>query len=327
MLPGLEYEVCFLASSRLDKSRLFQHNAGVMDTNTDTCYFIQSYAKINLTLDILGKRPDGYHDLASIMQTIDLYDTICLTALPQDEVQLVCSRPELNTSDNLAVRAAQLVRQRFSLTQGVRIELQKRIPVSAGLGGGSSNAAAVLTALQQWWQLPCSQDDMLAMAAALGSDVPFFLYGGSALCEGRGERVTPLAPYWPAAMRWLLLVKPAIEVSTAQVFRNLPAGDYTSDAHTRIVCDAMRNKQSVGREHFHNGLTRSVLECYPEVRKASEAMLQAGAPWVQLSGSGPTLFSCFAHLDDATQVQQSLHSQGYEIYITRAIHQGITHFF
>jgi len=298
-----------------------------MNTNTDTCYFIQSYAKINLTLDILGKRPDGYHDLASIMQTIDLYDTICLTALPQDEIQLVCTCPELNTDDNLAARAARLVRERFSLTQGVRIELQKRIPVSAGLGGGSSNAAAVLMALQQWWQLSCSHDELLAMAAALGSDVPFFLYGGCALCEGRGERITPLAPHWPAALRWLLLVKPAIEVSTATVFRNLPTDDYTSDAHTCAVRDALQSKQPVKRADLHNGLARSVLEHYPPVRQASEAMLRSGAPWAQLSGSGPTLFCFFARLDEATNVQQSLRTQGYEVYITHAIHQGATHFF
>ena len=299
-----------------------------MDTSTGTCYFIQSYAKINLTLDILGKRPDGYHDLTSIMQTIDLYDTICLTALPQDEVQLVCTRPELNTDDNLATRAARLVRERFSLTQGVRIELQKCIPVSAGLGGGSSNAAAVLMALQRWWQLPCSHDELLALAAALGSDVPFFLYdGGCALCEGRGERITPLTPHWPTAMRWLLLVKPAIEVSTATVFRNLPPSDYTSDAHTRAVRDALQNKQAVKRVDLHNGLARSVLERYAPVQQASEAMLRAGAPWAQLSGSGPTLFCFFARLDEATYVQQSLRAQGYEVYITHAIHQEVAHFF
>ncbi len=293
----------------------------------NTSYFIQSYAKINLTLDILGKRPDGYHDLASVMQTIDLYDTICLTALPQDEVQLVCTRPDLNTDDNLAARAARLVRQRFSLTRGVRIELQKRIPVSAGLGGGSSNAAAVLMALQRWWQLPCAQDELLTMAAELGSDVPFFLYGGCALCEGRGERVTPLAAHWPAAMRWLLLVKPAIEVSTASVFRSLPSSDYTSSAHTHTVCDALQNRQPVKRADLHNGLARSVLKRYPPVQQASEAMLQARAPWAQLSGSGPTLFCFFARLDEATKVQQSLRAQGYEVYITRAIHQGMTYFY
>ena len=164
--------------------------------------FVRAYAKINLTLDILGRGADGYHELATVMQTVDLYDTLCLTATNDDSVSLICTTPELSNDENLAVRAAQLVRQRFALRQGIGIELYKRIPIAAGLGGGSSDAAAVLLALQQWWQLPLSSSDLLNMAAALGSDVPFFLTGGLALCEGRGERVTTLAPYWPPSMRW-----------------------------------------------------------------------------------------------------------------------------
>ncbi len=293
----------------------------------DKSYFIQSYAKINLTLDILGKRPDGYHDLASIMQTIDLYDTICLTAIPQHEIQLVCSRPELHTANNLAVLAAQIVRQRLSLTQGVKIELRKRIPVAAGLGGGSSNAAAVLAALRRWWQLSLSQEDMLAMAASLGSDVPFFLYGGLALCEGRGERITPLPSHWPTTMRWLLLVKPAISISTAAVFRNLPSADYTTGAHSHAACAALQSKQTPEESDLHNGLERSVLERYAKVRQARDAMLRAGAPLVHLSGSGPTLFACFSNLDDITRARRSLRSQGYEVYITHAINRETIHFF
>ena len=107
----------------------------------DDCYLIRSYAKINVTLDILGKRRDGYHDLASVMQTIDIYDTICLTAIPDDRIELVCSHPDLNTTDNLVVRAAQAVRERLSLSRGVKIELVKRIPIAAGLGGGSGKCS------------------------------------------------------------------------------------------------------------------------------------------------------------------------------------------
>src|SRR4051794_23047929 len=145
---------------------------------TGSTHFVRSYAKINLSLDILGKRADGYHELVTVMQTIDLYDTICLTAIEEDTVRVICSRPELNGDDNLAARAAQAVRQRLSLSQGVMIELQKHVPVAAGLGGGSSNAVAVLLALQQWWQLSLSSSDRLDIAASLGSDVPFFLTGG-----------------------------------------------------------------------------------------------------------------------------------------------------
>ncbi len=281
--------------------------------------FIQSYAKINLTLDVLGKRLDGYHELATVMQTIDLVDTLCLTATSDGRVSIICSQPELSNEDNLAVRAAQAIRQRCSLKQGVAIELYKRIPVAAGLGGGSSNAAAILLALQQWWQLPLSSDEMLDIATSLGSDVPFFLYGGLALCKGRGERVTLLEPYWPAAMRWLLLLKPASSVSTAMVFRNLPASDYTNGQHSQAVYKALHNKLQPAQEDLHNGLERSVLALYPEVAQAREALLRAGAPFVRLSGSGSTLFAPFSDLADAIQVQHRLHEQGYEVYLTRAI--------
>src|SRR5713101_8468619 len=227
----------------LDKYLISMHNAPMShaqraQTSGDVC-FVRAYAKINLTLDVLGRRADGYHDLATVMQTVDLYDTICLTATEDSQIHLVCSIPELSNDANLAVRAAQLLRQRLALRHGVLIELHKRIPVAAGLGGGSSDAAAVLRALQQWWQLPLPPSDLLNMAAALGSDVPFFLTGGLALCEGRGERVTTLAPYLPPSMHWLLLVKPALSVSTAAVFRSLSASDYTDGTHSRAVCTAL----------------------------------------------------------------------------------------
>jgi 4-diphosphocytidyl-2-C-methyl-D-erythritol kinase len=288
-------------------------------TCTSATHFVQSYAKINLTLDVLGKRSDGYHELATIMQTIDLADTLCLTTTPDGSVRMVCSQPELSNEHNLAVRAVQAIRQRCSLKQGVIIELHKRIPVAAGLGGGSSNAATVLIALQQQWQLSLSSEEMLNIAASLGSDVPFFLQGGLALCEGRGEHITALEPCWPASMRWLLLLKPPTSVSTATVFRNLPISDYTNGLHSRAVCTALSNKRQLPLEDLHNGLERGVLELYPEIAQARIAMLEAGAPCVRLSGSGSTLFAPFSQMEDAIQAQQRLRIQGYELYLTHAI--------
>ena len=282
--------------------------------------FVQAYAKINLTLDVLGRRTDSYHELATVMQTIDLHDTICLTATDDNRVQMICTTPQLSNDENLAARAAHLVRQRLASTQGVKIELYKRIPVSAGLGGGSSDAAAVLLALQQWWQLQLSPADLLNMATSLGSDVPFFLTGGLALCEGRGERVTPLARYWPLSMRWLLLLKPAISVPTAAVFRSLPASDYTDGMHSRAVSSALNAAGNPHADNLHNGLERSVLERYPQVAQARGDLLKAGAPLVRLSGSGPTLFAPFAELARALRVQQELQAQGYEVYLSRAIY-------
>ena len=287
-------------------------------TSNDVC-FVRAYAKINLTLDVLGRRADGYHELATVMQTVDLYDTICLTAIEDRRVQLVCTEPELSNDDNVAARAAHLVCERLALGHGVLIELHKRIPAAAGLGGGSSDAAAVLLALQQWWQLQLSLSDLLDMAAALGSDVPFFLTGGLALCEGRGERVTALTPWWPRSMRWLLLLKPAISVSTAAVFRNLSAIDFTDGTHSRAVSTALNAGQMPRLEDLHNCFERSVLEYYPEVAQARAGLLQAGAPFVRLTGTGPTLFAAFAELACAQRAQEQLQTQGYEVYLSRAI--------
>ena len=288
-------------------------------TSGDVC-FVRAYAKINLTLDVLGQRTDGYHDLATVMQTVDLYDTICLSATEDNQVRIVCTMLELSNDDNLAAGAEYLVRQRLAIRQRVLIELHRRIPMAAGLGGGSSDAAAVLLALQHWWHLQLSPSDLLDIASSLGADVPFFLTGGLALCEGRGERVTALSSNWPRTMRWLLLLKPAISVSTAAVFRNLPASDYTDGMHSRAVCTALTAGQSPELEDLHNCFERSVLETYPEVALSREGLLQAGASFVRLSGTGPTLFAPFPDLTLAQKVQEQLHTQGYEVYLSRAIH-------
>ena len=310
--------------SNLDKNLISMHNAGMShaqraQTSTDVC-FVRAYAKINLTLDVLGKRSDGYHDLATVMQTVDLHDTICLTTTDDNQVQIACTIPELSNDNNLAARAVYLVRQHLGSRQGVLIELHKRIPMAAGLGGGSSDAAAVLLALQRWWQLQLSPTDLLEMASSLGSDVPFFMTGGLALCQGRGERVTALSSNWPRTMRWLLLLKPAISVSTAAVFRNLPASDYTNGLHSQAVCAALLAGKLPESEDLHNCFERSVLETYPEVALSRESLLKAGASIVRLSGTGPTLFAPFSDLIEAKKVQKQLQTQGYEVYLSRAIH-------
>jgi 4-diphosphocytidyl-2-C-methyl-D-erythritol kinase len=254
------------------------------------------------------------------MQTIDLYDTLCLVATDDDSVQIHCNTAVLSGADNLAVRAAQLVRQRLQIRRGIFLELQKCIPMAAGLGGGSSDAAAVLMALKHWWELPLSAADLLEMAAELGSDVPFFLTSGLALCEGRGERVTPLAPRWPARFRWLLVLKPPIPISTASVFRNLPTSDYSDGSHSRAIIAALEAGQELPEEDLHNGLERLVLEQYPAVSRARTDLYDAGAPLVRLSGSGPTLFAPFGDLARATEVQHRLQTEGYEVYLSRAIY-------
>lgn len=290
-----------------------------MNTTRPTAYFTRAYAKINLTLDVLSKRADGYHELMTVMQTIDLYDIICLTETDDDQVHLTCTRPELNTPDNLAVRSAEVVRQHTGWRSGIHVELDKRIPFAAGLGGGSSDAAAVLMALARWQGLSLSQGELHEMATALGSDVPFFLHSGLALCEGRGEKVTPLAPYWPPSMRWLLLLKPAINLSTPTIFRQVTPADYSDGSHSRAVCAALSALHAPDLVHLHNALEPIVLENYPEVAQARAAMQRAGAAIAHLSGSGPTLYAPFELLADAHAAFETLRGIGYEVYLTRAI--------
>lgn len=306
------------------------HNAGMSHLRQKpglprTC-FVRAYAKINLTLDVLERRTDGYHALKTVMQTVDVYDTLYLTLLEEGRVEIMCTRPELSNEGNLAMRAARMMRDHGAIRQGVLIELHKRIPAAAGLGGGSSDAAAVLlalTALQHEWQVPVASPDLDAMAATLGSDVPFFLHGGLALCEGRGERVTPLAASWPASMRWLLLLKPAIDLHTGSIFERVTARDYTDGSHSSNVVEALQQGQAPRAEDLHNGLERIVLEHHPEVAQARDALLAAGAALVRLSGSGPTLYAPFPDLARASHVYERVRSQGYEVYLSRPIDPGM----
>ncbi len=310
----------------LDKFLFSMHNARMSHAqyaqSPGVC-FVRAYAKINLTLDVSGRRADGYHELATVMQTVDLYDTICLAESEDEGVHIRCAWPELSNAENLSVRAAQLVLRRLQIRRGVLLELHKGIPIAAGLGGGSSDAAAVLLAMQRWWHLPLSPDDLLEMAASLGSDVPFFLTGGLALCEGRGERVTPLASHWPASMRWLVLVKPPISISTAAVFQNLPVGDYSDGSHSRAVCAALETSHEPYPQDLHNALERSVLEQYPAVARARSDLLAAGAPLVRLSGSGPTLFAPCSELMQAVQIHRAMQGRGYLVYLSRAIYPPV----
>jgi 4-diphosphocytidyl-2-C-methyl-D-erythritol kinase len=174
--------------------------------------------------------------------------------------------------------------------------------------------------MRQWWRLPLSPGELQDMAASLGSDVPFFLTGGLALCEGRGERVTPLAPRWPASWRWLVLVKPPLALSTAEVFQRLATSDFSDGTHSRAICSALLAGREPSVQDVQNALERSVLEHYPVVAQARSDLLAAGAHLVQLSGSGPTLFTLCGELVQAMQIQQKMQAQGYQAYLSRAFY-------
>jgi 4-diphosphocytidyl-2-C-methyl-D-erythritol kinase len=278
--------------------------------------FVPAWAKINLTLSVLGRRDDGYHTLASVMQTISLKDTLRIQVTDDERITCAVDAPGLRNDDNLAIRAARLLREEGYLTHGAAIELRKEIPAQGGLGGGSSDAAAVLVALNRLCALGLSQARLEELAARLGSDVPFFIHGGTALVEGRGELVTPLPDCEPL---WLLIAHPPVSISTVAVFQSVTPAEYGETRDTDIVVEAIRGGSQVPLERLSNTLEPLVMRNWPEVAVTRDGLLRAGAPIVRMSGSGPTLFAPFRTLDEATQVYEVARGQHMDVRLCHTV--------
>lgn len=278
--------------------------------------FVPAWAKINLTLSVLGKREDGFHALASVMQTISMYDTLRVQATNDGRVTCAVDLPELRNGENLAVRAARLLCEDARLECGVALELRKEIPAQGGMGGGSSDAATVLLALNQICALGLSQPQLVELAAQLGSDVPFFIYSGTALIEGRGEHVTPLPDCEPL---WLIVARPPVSISTAAVFRLLTPNHYGNAQDTMSVVEAIRAGAPLPFERLSNTLEPVVMSSWPAVAATRDALLRAGAPIVRMSGSGPTLYAPFRALEDAVTVYEAIRGQNIEARLCHTI--------
>ena len=249
---------------------------------------LEAHAKINLTLEILGKRHDGYHNLVSVMQTVDLHDTVRLTRA--DDISLECSDPALAGDDNLALKAARALWEVCDPGQGVEIRLEKRIPVAAGLGGGSADAAAVLRGLNDMWEAGLSGGEMASLALAMGADVPFLLRGGTALVQGRGDDVTPLPP---AAMEWIVILSPDIEIAdkTAALFTRVTPGQYTRGLLSHKLAGRLRARSDTPPQFFFNAFEQVADEAFPGLADYRSEFESVGAAEVVLSGAGPSMFA------------------------------------
>lgn len=252
--------------------------------------FVPAYAKINLTLAALGKRTDGYHDLASVMQTISLHDTLRFS-VGEDTGGVdtfACDVPELAGPDNLVARAAALLRAEADRPlPAVATQLRKEVPAQGGLGGGSSDAATTLATLNALLGLGLASKRLEELAGRLGSDTPYLVTGGTARIAGRGEHVEALPDIDPF---WVALVTPAAPVSTAALFRALTTADYGDAAATNALVTAIRAGQPTPFDALENTLEPAVFRLYPEVERARDRLLMWGAPLVRMSGSGPSLF-------------------------------------
>ncbi len=240
-------------------------------------------AKINLTLEVLGKRDDGYHEIRSVMQAIDLHDEITLESPADSELRV--SGTGVPPDDDLVLRAARALDRR-----GAHIRVRKRIPAGAGLGGGSSDAAATLRGLSCLKDLGRPVEDLADVGAGLGSDVPFFLYGGTAMVEGRGDQVTPL-PDAPAT--WLVILVPpaSIEGKTRRMYGALHAEHWSSGSRATALAGRLRAGGTIEEGMLYNCFEAVALEVFPGLRKYQEWMMDAGARSVHLCGAGPALFA------------------------------------
>lgn len=268
--------------------------------------WLKAPAKINLTLEVTGRRSDGYHNLEMIMTTIDLADRLFIREREDERIVLTTTSPHLPTDEkNLAYRAARLFQQWSGVRRGVAIDLQKHIPVAAGLGGGSSNAASVLMGLTQLWQIPASLSELTELALALGSDVPFFLYGQTAYVSGRGEIVRPLPSLPPF---YVVLARPPRAVSTATIFQAFAASESPHPAkYTSQMVEALYARQTDKiLQLLHNDLEKVTFRLYPEVRALKNDMCRFGAEHVLMSGSGPTVFALFTRFSKARRVYHAL---------------------
>ncbi|GLB61550.1 4-(cytidine 5'-diphospho)-2-C-methyl-D-erythritol kinase [Cytobacillus sp. NCCP-133] len=254
---------------------------------------VKAPAKINLSLDVLYKRQDGYHEVEMIMTTIDLADRLELTLLDRNEIKIIShNRFVPDDQRNLAYQAAQLLKERFQVKKGVAITIEKTIPVAAGLAGGSSDAAAALRGLNQLWSLGLSMGELAEIGSEIGSDVSFCVYGGTALAKGRGEIIKEL-PAPPTC--WVILAKPFIGVSTADVYKRLDVS-HVKHPNTYGMVEAIYNGSYEGVCHnLGNVLEDVTLKIHPEVAHIKDQMKRFGADAVLMSGSGPTVFGLVHH--------------------------------
>jgi 4-diphosphocytidyl-2-C-methyl-D-erythritol kinase len=270
-------------------------------------------AKLNLTLEVLKKRPDGFHEIRSVVQTITFNDKLKIGPAPRVEIK--CNLPEWSVSKSLVSKTVSLLQNSTGCHQGALIEIEKRIPLSSGMGGDSSDAAAVLRGLNLLWNLKLSLRDLITYASQLGSDVPLFLYGGTVLIEGKGEKIRPLRPM--PHMTVILLI-PALtkhENKTQQMYSQLFVRNYTSGSITEDFLNMLDGKAGKPGIGLYNVFEEPAYRYFSGLKEFKNKFLEAGADTVHLAGSGPALFSLTRDDVKAYDIHKKLQGMGLQAYL------------
>lgn len=279
---------------------------------------IKAYAKINISLDIVGKREsDGYHLLKMIMQNIDLYDEISIEK-QKEGITISCNKNYVPTdSRNLAYKAASLFKETYNIDDGVHIDIVKNIPVSAGLAGGSTDAAAVLKLMNKIFEVNASDEELMNIGLKLGADIPYCINGGTALCEGIGEKITTLQPF---KNKILVLVKPSFGVSTKEVYKSFNLDRVRVHPKTDSLIEAMENDDLYYvANNMKNLLENVTLRKHNILIKIKEEMNRYGAVGSMMSGSGPSVFAFFDDMLKAQRCYEKMKESYKEVFLTRTI--------
>ena len=280
---------------------------------------LKSYGKINLGLRVLGVRPDGYHEIETILQTIDLHDDIELSPA-RGGIRIRSSHALVPEDDtNLAWKSAQLLKESYGVQEGVDVTIRKVIPVGAGMGGGSSNAAVILMGVARMWGISLPDNELFSLAAEIGSDVPFFLRGGTALATGRGQDLEYFNPDWD--QETFVLIYPHIEVSSAWAYKTVKldlthTGKYVN---LKSLFDKGTFSQSGRTALFANELEEGVNSRYPVVGRAKETLLSQGAVAAAMTGSGSAVYGLFVTWEEAQKAAHRIQQPGWDVFLTKPI--------
>lgn len=279
---------------------------------------LQAYGKINLGLDVLRKREDGYHEVKMIMQTVKLHDTLYFESVEEDVIILSTNADGLPVNeDNLIYRACQMLKTEYKITDGIRIFLDKQLPVAAGMAGGSADAAAALIGMNRIFDIGLSKDKLMEYGVKLGADVPYCIMQGTALSEGIGEKLTPVSPM-PECV--LLLAKPPIDVSTKMVYENLHANELSRHPDIDGIIEALSHQDLQGiTDRMENVLETVTVTRYPVISEIKNCMTEMGAMQSLMSGSGPTVFGIFTEKETAEKAAEEIRNRKLadEIFVTQ----------
>lgn len=274
---------------------------------------IKAYGKINLTLEVLGLQADGFHEIKSIMQSIDLHDEIIMEETDDGKISLAGSSKELRYDDsNLIMKSARMLQSKYGIGKGASIFLKKKIPIEAGLAGGSSDAAGTLIGLNKLWKLNLSPEELSEIGERIGSDIPFTIFGGTALAEGRGEKITKLRSIEEEG---LLIVKPDFGASTKRIYNEVDKNFKSRGiSYTDLMLEAI-NKGKNYKGYLHNDLAEATIKLYPEVNSILEKFKDEGVLGLT-SGSGPTCY-CFSDNDSIKKLYNYFSKKYKNVFITR----------